>query len=182
LCFPQKCALTPAIGNRSEIVVEESTGSENASQIETVADIVAAYVSNNSVRLSDLPELIGSVHAALVGLGKPAEPAAEQVEKPTPAQIRKSVTPDALISFVDGKPYKTLKRHLTKHGLDFGAYRARYGLPADYPSTAPNYSAQRSELARSLGLGQQNRKAAPAQSEKPKGRGRPRKNEAAGTE
>jgi predicted transcriptional regulator len=182
LCFARKCALTPTIGNRSEIVVEEITGSENANQIETVADIVAAYVSNNSVRLSDLPELIRSVHAALVGLGKPAEPAAEQVEKPTPAQIRKSVTPDALISFVDGKPYKTLKRHLTKHGLDFGAYRARYGLPADYPSTAPNYSAQRSELARSLGLGQQNRKASSAQSEKPKGRGRPRKNEAAATE
>ena len=164
--------------------MEESTGSENANQIETVADIVAAYVSNNSVRLSDLPELIGSVHAALVGLGKPAEPAAEQVEKPTPAQIRKSITPDGLISFVDGKSYKTLKRHLTGHGLDFHAYRARYGLPSDYPSTAPNYSAQRSELAKTLGLGQQRRKAAsaPAPSEKPTGRGRSRKNEAAAAE
>ena len=118
----------------------------------------------------------------LVGLAKPAEPAAEQVEKPTPAQIRKSITPDGLISFVDGKSYKTLKRHLTGHGLDFHAYRARYGLPSDYPSTAPNYSAQRSELARTLGLGQQRRTAAPASSENPKGRGRSRKNEAAAAE
>ena len=99
--------------------MEESTGSENASEIETVADIVAAYVSNNSVRPSDLPELIASVHAALAGLGAPSGPAVEQVEKPTPAQIRKSITPDGLISFVDGKAYKTLKRHLTKHGMDF---------------------------------------------------------------
>src|ERR1700712_243204 len=155
--------------------------------VDMAADIVSAYVSNNSVRPGELPELIASVHGALSNLDKPSEPAVEQVEKPTPAQIRKSVTPDALISFVDGKAYKTLKRHLTKHGMDFHAYRARYGLPSDYPSTAANYSAQRSELARSLGLGQQRRKgtsetAAPAKedaSEKPKGRGRPRKAAAA---
>ena len=157
-----------------------------ANHAQLVTDIVSAYVSNNSVRTSDLPELIASVHAALIGLATPAAPAEEQVEKPTPAQIRKSVTPDALISFVDGKSYKTLKRHLAKHGLDFHAYRTRYGLPSDYPSTSPNYSAQRSELARTLGLGQQRRNAAskapPAPSEKPKGRGRPRKNEAAAAE
>ena len=149
--------------------------------IELAADIIAAYVSNNSVPVAELPALLGNVHAALNGLASDSSQAAteEQVEKATPAQIRKSITPDALISFIDGKPYKTLKRHLNKYGMDFQAYRARYGLPSDYPSTAANYSAQRSELAKSLGLGQQRRKATPeaatASAEKPKGRGRPRK-------
>ncbi|KAB1071107.1 MucR family transcriptional regulator [Methylobacterium soli] len=149
------------------------------SHVEQVADIVSAYISNNSVRPSDLPELIASVHAVLSGLGTPPASAEAQVQKLAPAQVRKSITPDALISFIDGKPYKTLKRHLTTHGMDVQAYRARYGLPSDYPATAANYSAQRSELARTLGLGQQRRKAVPeapsASAEKPKGRGRPRK-------
>ncbi len=73
--------------------------------------------------------------------------------KPTAAQIRKSVTDAALISFIDGKPYKTLKRHLTTHGETLASYKAKYGLPGDYPSTAPSYSAQRSEMARRIGLG-----------------------------
>jgi predicted transcriptional regulator len=125
------------------------------------AELVAAYVSNNNVPVSELSALLANVHAALAGLGNEAnaEPAAP--EKATPAQIKKSVTPDALISFLDGKRYKTLKRHLTTNGLTMEEYRARYGLPSDYPSTAASYSAQRSELARSLGLGQQRRKTAP---------------------
>ena len=76
----------------------------------------------------------------------------------TPAQIRKSVTPDALISFIDGKPYKTLRRHLTLRGLTPEQYRAKWGLAPDYPMTSASYSEQRSELARALGLGQQRRK------------------------
>jgi predicted transcriptional regulator len=105
----------------------------------------------------DLTALIVGVHAALSGIAKaPAAPDAEQIEteKPTPAQIRRSVTPDALISFIDGKPYKTLKRHLAVHGLTPHAYCERYGLPAHYPTTAPNYSAQRSAMAKGFGLGQ----------------------------
>ena len=154
--------------------MEENAGPAQANYVESTASIVSAYVSNNSVRADDLPDLIASVHAALTGLGKTAEPAAD-IEKPTSAQIRKSITPDALISFIDGKPYKMLKRHLTRHGMDFQGYRARYGLPVDYPTTAPNYSALRSELAQALGLGQQRRKAAPTSAEpptpaKPKGR------------
>ena len=151
-----------------------------ANAVAAVADLVSAYVSNNSVRPGDLPDLIASVHGALVSLNKPAGPTEEQVEKPTPAQIRKSITPDALISFIDGKPYKTLKRHLTGHGLDPHSYRARYGLPADYPTVAANYAAQRSALAKAIGLGQSRRTTAPepASAAKPKGRGRPR--EAAG--
>jgi predicted transcriptional regulator len=69
--------------------------------------------------------------------------------------IRKSVRPDGLISFIDGKPYKTLKRHLSKHGLTVAEYKEKFGLPKDYPTTASDYSAKRSEMARSLGLGRQ---------------------------
>ena len=118
--------------------------------IELTADIVSAYVSNNSVRPADMAELIASTHAALSGLGTAAAPAAPAVEKPTPAQIRKSITPDALISFIDGKPYKTLKRHLTGNGMTIEQYRQRYGLPRDYPSTAASYSASARQLAKSL--------------------------------
>ncbi|MFK5600602.1 MucR family transcriptional regulator [Methylobacterium sp. HMF5984] len=159
--------------------MDEQAEAQSTNFMELAANLVAAYVSNNNVPISELPNVIASVHAALSGLanGAPAEDAGP--EKPTPAQVKKSVTPDALISFVDGKSYKTLKRHLTKAGLTMETYRARYGLPSDYPSTAASYSAQRSELARSLGLGQQRRKASPKAaaasetvSEAPKARGR----------
>ena len=150
--------------------------------IELTADIVSAYVSNNSVRPGDMPDLLATIHASLAGLSQGGAPAAPVVEKLTPAQIRKSITPDALISFVDGKPYKTLKRHLNGAGMTIEQYRERYGLPRDYPSTAASYSEQRSALAKSLGLGNQRKKAAPKASEpaatiseKPKRAGRPRK-------
>jgi predicted transcriptional regulator len=116
------------------------------------ADIVSSYVANNSVHRGDLPNVIAAVHTALQGLANPgpAEP-----EKPQPAvSIRRSVTPDYLISLEDGKKYKTLKRHLAKLGLTPEEYRAKWDLPADYPMVAPNYAARRSELARSSGLGQ----------------------------
>ncbi|MDR7039655.1 putative transcriptional regulator [Methylobacterium sp. BE186] len=158
----------------------DSTEALRKDYTELAADIVAAYVSSNSLPLTDLPALISSVHAALSGLtAESAEAEAESASRPTPAQVRKSITPDALISFIDGKPYKTLKRHLSTHGLDIHAYRQRYGLPNDYPSTAANYSAQRSQLAKSLGLGQQRRPAAevqqpeaPAEMPAPRARGR----------
>ena len=154
--------------------------------VELTADIVSAYVANNSVPVPDLPSLLSGVHAALAGLSQTTVSAEPEFKKATPAQIKKSITPDALISFIDGKPYKTLKRHLSRNGLTIEQYRERFGLPRDYPSTAASYSAQRSELARSLGLGQQRRKsAAPAPApapepvaevaEKPKRVSRPRK-------
>jgi predicted transcriptional regulator len=122
------------------------------------ADIVSSYVANNSVHRGDLPTVIASVHAALLGLTTPKQ---EESEKPQPAvSIRKSITPDSLISLEDGKKYKTLKRHLGTLGLTAEEYRAKWGLPADYPMVAPNYAAKRSELARSSGLGQQRRKTA----------------------
>jgi predicted transcriptional regulator len=122
------------------------------------ADIVSSYVANNSIHRGDLPNVIASVHAALQGLAAPkqAEP-----EKPEPRiSIKKSITPDFLISLEDGKQYKTLKRHLGKLGLTAEEYRAKWGLPADYPMVAPSYAAKRSELARSSGLGQMRRKNA----------------------
>lgn len=135
----------------------DDTEANQFDNVELAAEIVAAYVKNNSVSPSELPKLLTNIHAALSGIaaGHSASASATEpaVEKATPAQIRKSITPDALISFVDGKPYKTLKRHLGTHGLDFETYRARYGLPADYPTVSPNYSAARSALAKSLGLG-----------------------------
>lgn len=159
--------------------------------IELTAGIVSAYVSNNPVPSTSLPALIATTYAALAGLTPASTPAASVNEKPTPAQIRKSVSPDALISFEDGKSYKTLKRHLTLREITPNAYREKYGLPADYPMTAASYSAQRSALAKSLGLGQQSKKAAVAKvtpseptvtapaaeiaSDKPKKAGRPRK-------
>jgi predicted transcriptional regulator len=118
-----------------------------------------SYVEANKIAADDLPSLIRSTYAALVEADQPAAAETGAVPKPTPAQIRRSITPDALISFIDGKPYKVLKRHLTTQGLTPQMYQERYGLPSDYPLTAPNYSAARSAWARKVGLGQ---KVAPA--------------------
>lgn len=116
------------------------------------AEIVSAYIGNNSVQRGDIAEVIQSVHAALSALGsaKP-EPVAERPNPPI--SIKRSITPDFLISMEDGKRYKSLKRHLAGKGLTPEQYREKWGLPRDYPMTAPNYSAQRSELARAAGLG-----------------------------
>jgi predicted transcriptional regulator len=132
---------------------------EDNSLRDLVADVAAAYFSNSHVNPADIPQVIAQIAISLssVGTVQPDAPAAgdatSERTKATPAQIRKSVTPDALISFEDGKSYKTLKRHLTLKGLTPADYRERWGLPRDYPMTAPSYSARRSELARSLGLG-----------------------------
>ena len=147
-----------------------------------VADIVGAYVSNNNIRAADLPDLIAATHAALTKLGAPPAPA---LEKPTPpVPIRRTVTPDHIISLEDGKPYKSLKRHLTTRGLTPEQYRQKWGLPHDYPMVAATYAAQRSELAKSSGLGQIRRQRAAEKrgmadakvsAEPKKGRGRPKK-------
>lgn len=164
--------------------MDDTAAEQGTSHTEMTAEIVAAYVTRNHVQIADLPALISSVYAAIGGLGHAAEPTAAY-EKPTPAQIKKSITSTGLTSFIDGKPYKTLKRHLTKHGLDPASYRERYGLPLDYPMTSTSYSEQRSALARSYGLGRPDgRTAEPnaetpapeaANPEAPKMRGRPRK-------
>lgn len=131
---------------------------ENSDVLMLTGDIVSAYLSHNSVRSEDIPALIRSVRATLTEDTSPPQPEPQPEQtKATPGQIRKSVTPDALISFVDGKSYKTLKRHLSRHGMTMEDYKSRYGLPKDYPSVAPDYSARRSEMAKSLGLGARGR-------------------------
>lgn len=121
--------------------------------IELTADVVSAYVSNNPIPVAELPSLISNVHSALQQ--QTAAPAEEASEPQKPAvPIKKSVTPDYIICLEDGKQFKSLKRHLsTHHGLTPDEYRAKWGLPADYPMVAQNYSASRSALAKSMGLG-----------------------------
>jgi len=135
--------------------------------VELTADVVAAYVGKNSISATDLPGLIVSVHGAITGLT--ASAAAPEAEKPVPpVSIKKSVTPDYLISLEDGRQYKSLKRHLSGRGLTPAEYRTKWGLPHDYPMVAPNYSAQRSEMAKSLGLGR--KRAEPIVQVKTRGR------------
>ena len=124
------------------------------------AEIVASYVSQNAISTSDLPNLISAVHASMMQLNGPkAEPAPEPLTPPV--SIKKSVTPDYLISLEDGKRYKSLKRHLSGRGLTPADYRTKWGLPHDYPMVAPNYAAQRSALAKSMGLGRKPAEPAP---------------------
>ncbi len=132
---------------------------ENGNLIGLVADIVSAYVSNNSVPAADLPGLIATTHAAISGLGAPPAPVVE--ERPTPiVSIKKSITPEFLICLEDGKKFKSLKRHLrTAYNMSPEDYRTRWGLPPDYPMVAPAYAEARSTLAKKMGLGQQRRKA-----------------------
>ena len=141
------------------------------------ADIVSAYVSNNKVQAADLAAVISQVHQALGSVGQPVAPVQPETPKPTAGEIRKSRTPEFLTSFVDGRKYKSLKRHLTTNGMTPDEYRTKYGLPKDYPMVAESYSAQRSALAKTLGLG---RKAAvpevaPEPAPAPKKLGRPKK-------
>jgi predicted transcriptional regulator len=120
--------------------------------ITLTADIVAAHVSNNSVAVSDVPTLIGNVHSALAGLsGGSAAPAAA-LEPAVP--VRLSVKKDYIVCLDDGKKLKMLKRHLMTHyGMTPDDYRAKWGLPADYPMVAPAYAEQRRVLAKAIGLG-----------------------------
>jgi MucR family transcriptional regulator, transcriptional regulator of exopolysaccharide biosynthesis len=121
--------------------------------IELAAEIVAAFVSNNPLPKSDLPALIHAMHAAVASLSSEAK-SAPQIEAKEPAvPIRKSITPDFLICLEDGKRYKSLRRHLGTLGLTPHQYREKWKLPSDYPMVAPNYAAQRSAMAKKIGLG-----------------------------
>ena len=120
--------------------------------IALTADIVAAHVSNNSVAVNDLPQLIQNVHSALAGLG--AAPAAPEAKPEPRVPIRSSVKPDYIVCLEDGKKLKMLKRHLMTHyNMTPDQYRQKWGLSPDYPMVAPNYAEQRRTLAKSIGLG-----------------------------
>src|SRR5215203_4159429 len=136
---------------------DQPSGQKTGNLVELAAEIVSAYVSNNSVRATELPELISSVHSALNSVGQEAD--AEPAPREPAVSIRKSVTPDYLISLFDGKKYKSLKRHIrTSHNMTPQEYRTFWNLAPDYPMVAPNYAKARSEIAKTLGLGQQRRK------------------------
>jgi predicted transcriptional regulator len=185
----------------SEIKMNDQETSDLTS---LTVDLLSAYLgSHNNVRAEDLPRLISSTHAALAGLkqGQAEDQAAPATEEHVPAvSARKSLSnPDFIISMIDGKPYKTLKRHLGRHGLTPQEYRERFNLPASYPMVAKGYSEQRRDVAKRLGLGRKrgedsgtnaeagaavNADASPTQSAeaapapKARGRGRPKKAEA----
>ncbi|MCB5176326.1 MULTISPECIES: MucR family transcriptional regulator [Microvirga] len=126
--------------------------------IELAADIVSAYVSNNSVPSGELPNLINDIHSALLRVGGGAIEVPAEAPKPA-VPVKKSVTPDYIVCLEDGKKFKSLKRHLrTQYNMTPEQYREKWGLPVDYPMVAPNYAKARSELAKEMGLGQQRRK------------------------
>lgn len=136
-------------------------------------ELVSAYVSNTNTRLSgeELQALIRDTFATLSSLSAETAPAAAAEPEAAPkskAEIKKSIGAESLISFEDGKAYKSLKRHLTTRGLTPQAYRDKYGLPADYPMTHPAYSARRSELAKSIGLGSKGRMTKGEPAKKPR--------------
>lgn len=163
---------------------------------ELVAQVAASYFSNAHTAPNDIPAVISQIAASLGKVGAGAELADNHAQKQdgpdeaqrrlTTAQIRRSIRPDALVSFEDGRAYKTLRRHLSVRGMTPDQYREKWGLPLDYPMVAPDYSKQRSELARSLGLGKPSQRATdpgsarPAKSDpateataqRPRGRGR----------
>ncbi len=127
---------------------------ERAEIIEMTADIVSAYVGNNAVGAADLPALIQAVHRALAGVSMDAEPV-EVAPKEPAVPVKRSITPEFLVCLEDGRKFKSLKRHLrTKYNMSPEDYRAKWGLPKDYPMVAPNYAKARSELAKQMGLGQ----------------------------
>src|SRR5580692_10676624 len=128
--------------------------------IEMTADIVSDYVGNNSVSANDLPSLIQSIHRALSGVTNGVE-AVEAAPKEPAVPVKRSITPDYLVCLEDGRKFKSLKRHLrTKYNMSPEDYRAKWGLPKDYPMVAPSYAKARSDLAKQMGLGQGGRQAA----------------------
>jgi len=128
--------------------------------IALTAEIVSAYVSNNTVPAADIPALINQVHAALSRVSAKSGDGASEPLKPA-VSVKKSITPEHIVCLEDGKKFKSLKRHLrTQYNMTPEQYREKWGLSADYPMVAPNYAAARSQLAKQMGLGQQRRRRA----------------------
>jgi predicted transcriptional regulator len=132
----------------------------SSNYIELTADIVSAYVSNNTVATGEISALISQVHSALLRVSNGQAEVVSEALKPAIA-VKKSITPDYLICLEDGKKFKSLKRHLrTQYNMTPEHYREKWGLAADYPMVAPNYAEARSQLAKQMGLGQQRRRRA----------------------
>lgn len=148
--------------------------SDGEESLERTVSIVTAYVANNQVPAAGLADLVASVHAALGKLGQVTAQSEQQALQP-PVSVKKSVTPAYLISMEDGRQYKTLRKHLTGRGMTPEQYRQKWNLPADYPMVAPEYSARRSLLAKSLGLGRKAGEAAAKTKTERRAPGRPKK-------
>lgn len=134
----------------------EEDAAQNEMLITLTSDIVAAHVSNNSVAVSDLPQLIHNVHGALASLS--SAPVVQEVKQEPAVSVRSSIKPDYIVCLEDGKKLKMLKRHLMTHyQMTPEDYRAKWNLPADYPMVAPNYAEQRRNLAKKIGLGTKRR-------------------------
>ncbi len=145
---------------------------ENSELLNLTADIVSAHVAHNSVAVGDVASLVQRVHGALSALTQTEAAAPE--EKKGLVSIRASIKPDYLVCMECGKKQKTLKRHLsTAHNMTPAQYRSDYGLPNDYPMTSPNYSQQRGDMARAIGLGRKPAEA--ASTERPKAKAAARK-------
>ena len=142
--------------------MDASRPEDRSELLEMTADIVSAYVGNNTVSAAELPGLISNIHAALSQVSTGTVEVAPEPKEPA-VPIRKSISPDFLICLEDGRKFKSLKRHLrTKYDMSPEEYRERWGLPADYPMVAPNYAKQRSRLAKQIGLGTRARRGADA--------------------
>ena len=150
--------LPAGIVNQEKGYLMADTG-DAGEMIELAAEIVSAYVSNNSVPASELPALINDVFMALTRVGSVPVETSSEPQKPA-VPVKKSIFPDHLVCLEDGKKFKSLKRHLrTQYNMSPEQYREKWGLAADYPMVAPNYAAARSRLAKEMGLGQQRRRA-----------------------
>ncbi|MFZ5617013.1 MAG: MucR family transcriptional regulator [Pseudomonadota bacterium] len=159
-------------------MADNDNGLNPGETLQLATDIVAAFVSNNSVTADKLPALLQEVHDAVRALASGGTASAGNQQPAVP--IKKSVTADYVICLEDGKKLKMLKRYLrTQYGLSPEDYRRKWGLPADYPMVAPNYAKRRSEFAKEIGLGRAGGHASPrrsgAKKAAAKGRGRPRK-------
>jgi len=143
-------------GTKASDPMSESTAS--GSFIELTADIVSAYVSNNTVAAAEIPALINQVHGALLRVSSGQGEAPAEPLKPA-VPVKRSITNDYIVCLEDGKKFKSLKRHLrTQYNMTPEQYREKWGLSPDYPMVAPNYAAARSQLAKQMGLGQQRRR------------------------
>ena len=146
---------------------------DDSDLIALTIDVVSAYVGYNNMRPDDVPALIASTHGAIKQLDAEAasavtEPPAGEIHVPAVTARKSLASPDFIVSMIDGKPYKTLKRHLAGHGLTPTQYRERYKLKSDYPMVAQSYSETRKALAHKIGLGRKSGTARPPASEKVK--------------
>jgi MucR family transcriptional regulator, transcriptional regulator of exopolysaccharide biosynthesis len=131
---------------------------DTAKFIGLTAEIVSAYVSNNTVASGDIPGLINQVHSALLRVSNSYANGSTEPLKPA-VPVKRSINPDYIVCLEDGKKFKSLKRHLrTQYNMTPEQYREKWSLPHDYPMVAPNYAAARSHLAKQMGLGQQRRR------------------------